>query len=111
MKLFHARYERTVADRAEAERLMAEAQGKLEEYEKRLAQERLSMRKEFEEVLANARQEEASILAAAREEGKKITQEAAESVNQQRESLKRQLEVDVESIANQISEKLAPRKP
>ncbi|MGZ3688015.1 MAG: ATP synthase F0 subunit B [Bdellovibrionota bacterium] len=110
LRLFEARHKRTVEDREAAERLMAQAQAKLDEYKRRLAEERFAAKKDYDALMAEARKEETLILSDAREEAKKITQEAAESVNQQREQLKKQLEADVESIAQSVSEKLLSRK-
>jgi F-type H+-transporting ATPase subunit b len=110
LKLFEARHKRTVADREAAEKLMAQAEAKLEEYKNRLAEERANARREYETILAEARKEETVLLAHARDEAKKITQQAAENVSAQRAELKRQLETDVESIAHKISERLLARK-
>ena len=110
LRLFEARHQKTVADREAAERLMAQADAKFEDYKRKLSEERHSAKKEYEAVLAEAKKEENAILSHAREEAKKITQEAAESVSAQRTQLKAQLEVDVESMARGISEKLLSRK-
>jgi F-type H+-transporting ATPase subunit b len=110
MKLFEARHKRTVEDKEAAERLMSQANSKLDEYKKLLAEERLNAKKDFEQALAEARKQESALLAEAREEAKKITQEAAESINRQRGQLKSQLESDVEAIAQNISERLLSRK-
>jgi F0F1-type ATP synthase membrane subunit b/b' len=110
LKLFEARRKRTVEDKEAAERMMLQANAKLDEYKKQIAEERLAAKREYEEALAEARKQEGSLLNEAREEAKKITQEAAESVNRQRDQLKKQLEQDVESIAHTISESLLSRK-
>jgi F-type H+-transporting ATPase subunit b len=109
MRLFNARHQKTTADREAAERMMLEAQSKLEEYQKKLAEERAIARKDYEAIIDQAKKEEAALLAAAREEAKKITQQAAESVSAQRDHLRTQLETDVESLALAISEKLLRR--
>jgi F-type H+-transporting ATPase subunit b len=110
LKLFEARRKKTVGDREAAERLLAQANTKWDEYNRRLTEERQAARKTFESALNEAKKQEAQILGQAREEAKKITQEAADSVNRQREQLKRELEVDVESIAHSITERLLARK-
>ena len=110
LRLFEHRHQKTVADRDAAERLMAQANAKLDEYRARLAEERQNAKKEYEAVLAEAKKEEAALLAKAREEAKKITQEASDSVSRQREQLKAQLEADIEGMARNISEKLLSRK-
>jgi len=109
LKLFEARHKRTVQDREAAEKLMALAQTKFEEYKKSLAEERASARKEFEIVLAQSKKEESAILSQARDEAKKITQETMESISKQREAITKQLDADVESLAKSISEKLLSR--
>lgn len=110
MKLFDSRYKRTVQDREAAQHLMAQAEAKLEEYKRQLLEQKLEAKKHFETALAETRKEESILLADARHEAKKITQDAADSVNRQREQLKKQLEADVESIAQSISERLLSRK-
>jgi len=110
LKLFEMRHKRTVEDKEAAERLILQANGKFEEYRRLLAEERTVAKKEYELALAEARKQEAEILGHARDKAKKITQEAADSVNSQREQLKKQLETDVESVAQNISERLLSRK-
>jgi F-type H+-transporting ATPase subunit b len=110
MKLFHLRHQKTVADREAAEKLMGQADSKFDEYKRRLAEERQAARQEYERALAEAKKEESVLLSQAREDAKKITQEAVESIARQREGLKAQLEIDVESMARSISEKLLSRK-
>lgn len=110
MKLFDIRYKKTVQDREAAEQLMAQAQGKFEEYKRQLTEQKVEAKKHFELALAEARKEEFELLTEARNEAKKITQDAVDSVNSQREQLKKQLETDVEAIAHNISERLLSRK-
>jgi F-type H+-transporting ATPase subunit b len=110
LKLFHARHQRTVADREAAEALMGQAQAKFDEYKARLAQERAAARAEYEALLTHTKKDETAILAAARAEAKKITQEAADSVDQQRERIRQQLESDIDSLSQQIAQTLLVRK-
>ncbi len=110
LKLFEVRHKRTISDREAAEQLMQQAQNKLEEYKRLLSEERLAARKTYEEALTQAKKQEAIVLAEAREEAKKITQDAADSVNLQRDRLKKQLDSVVEEVAQGISEKLLSRK-
>lgn len=110
LKLLQNRHQRTVADKAAAEKLMVQAEAKFEEYKKRISDERAEVRKEVEAVLQAARNEETAILNHARDEAKKITQAAADSVAAQREELKKKIEGDVEALAQTISEKLLSRK-
>lgn len=106
LKLFELRHKKMVADKQSAERLVEQADAKFAEYTKKLTEERLLARQEYETLLVTTKAEEAAILNQAREEAKKITKEAAESISLQREQLRHQLEVDVESIAQQISKTL-----
>jgi len=110
LKLFEARHKRTVEDREAAERMMAQAEAQFAEYRERISQVRADARADLEAVLAEARKEEATILSQAREEAKKITQDAAESINKQRDQLKKDLQTDVEALAQGISERLLSRK-
>jgi F-type H+-transporting ATPase subunit b len=110
LRLFDLRHKRTVQDKEAAEKLYTNAQTKLDEYKRRLAEERLAARKDYEAIIAEAKKEEAEIYARARAEAKQITQEAIASVNQQRDQLKNQLEAEVETLAKKISESLLLRK-
>jgi F0F1-type ATP synthase membrane subunit b/b' len=110
MRLFEIRHKRTIEDREAAEKMMAEADARFEEYRKRLHDERVRAKQDFEKIIADARRDESEILGHAREEAKKITQEANDSIAKQRESLKKQIEADIESLAAGISERLLSRK-
>ncbi len=109
LHLFELRHQKTVEDRESAEKLVKQAEQKLTEYTRRLSEERLAIRQEFEKALAEAKKEEASLLAHAREDAKKITQEANDSILKQRDQLKEALNKDVEKLAQEISEKLLSR--
>jgi len=109
-KLFEQRYKRTVEDREAAEKLLAQAQAKFDEYSRLLTEERIQAKKDYEQVLSDARKQETELIAQAREEAKKITQEAVESANRQREQLVKQLETDVNQLAQNVSERLLARK-
>jgi F0F1-type ATP synthase membrane subunit b/b' len=110
LRLFEARHKRTVEDREAAERLTNQAEEKFEEYKRRIAEERMAARKDFEALLNETKKEEASIFANARVEAKKIGQEAMDSANKQREQLKKQLEADIEGLAKTVSETLLARR-
>ena len=106
LALFEARHKKTVEDREAAEKLLAQADAKFEEYKKRLGEARLDAKKEYEAVLAQAKKDESAVLHAARDEAKKITQEAVESIGKQREQLKKSLEGEIEQLARSISDRL-----
>ncbi|MBC7692988.1 MAG: ATP synthase F0 subunit B [Methylotenera sp.] len=110
LKLFEARNKRTVQDRAAAEKLVSQAHSKIEEYKTQLSQARADARKDFDAVLLETKKEEAEILSHARNEAKKITQDAVDSISRQTEQLKKQLEVEVESLAKTISDTLLKRQ-
>lgn len=110
LKLFEIRHKRTVEDREAAEKLLAQANSKLEEYKRLMTEERALAKKSYDAALAEAQKQEHEILSQAREEAKKIVQEAADSVSRQRDQLKKQLELDVEVLAQGISERLLSRK-
>jgi F-type H+-transporting ATPase subunit b len=105
-KLFEMRHKRTVEDRQAAADMLAQAEQKLEEYQRRLNDARANARSEFETLIDEAKKEEAKILTAAREEAKKISQEASAEVLQQRDRLKKQLEGEIDQIAKGIADKL-----
>ncbi len=109
-KLIDARHQRLVADREAAEKLVAQADAKYEEYKQRLMEERQAARRDFDSLMTAARREEAQILGAARDEARKITQQASESAAQQHQQLKNQLELEVEGLANAVSDNLLVRR-
>lgn len=109
LKLFQMRHKHTVQDREAAEKMLAQADAKFADYQKRLHDERLEARADYERLLAEAKKQEAEILADARNEAKKITQETLESMQTQRDQVRKQLEGDVENIANAISDSLLVR--
>jgi F-type H+-transporting ATPase subunit b len=110
LRLFEHRHQKTVADREAAERLMAQANAKFDEYKARLSEERQAAKKDYDAVIAEGKKQENEIIAHARNEAKKISQEAADSVLAQRQRLKTELEADIEGMARGISEKLLSRK-
>lgn len=109
-RLFKARHKKMIEDKEDAERLVQEANAKLEEYKKQLMLEKANAKKEFETILGEARKEEAQILGQARGDAKKITQDALDQIQKNRDVLKKQLEADVESLASAISAQLLVRK-
>lgn len=110
LKLIEERHRRTVADRKAAETLMLQANGKFEEYKAQLDAERRAMAQDYESMLKRAREEEARILASAREQAKKISEEAQAEITRHRDELRAKLDVEVESMANQLAEKIASGK-
>lgn len=110
LKLIQNREERTRGDKESAEKLLAEAQQKLKEYEEQLHVARSSVRKEYDAIIAEAKKIEAETYARAREEAKKITQETLKEISDTRKVLKRDLQADVASMANMISERLLVKK-
>jgi F-type H+-transporting ATPase subunit b len=107
--LFQNRHKRTVEDREAAERILAQANAKLDEYKAILAQEKQAVKKEYDLALNEAKKAEFILLTEARNEAKKITQEAMESMERQKSEIKRLLEKDVDTLAQSISERLLSR--
>ncbi len=109
LKLIQARHKKTIEDREAAERLVQQADSKMAEYQRFLAEERTRLKKTVEAALLEAKKEESAILTQARDEAKKITHETLESIQQQQATLKSQLQADVEVLAESISERLLSR--
>lgn len=109
-ELIEYRYRKTVEDRQTAERLAAEAEAKLKEYQERLHEARLEARKAMDDLLAEARAKETEMYNHAREEAKRITQEALAQVQRDKQALQAQLQGEVEAFAWQVSEKFLGRK-
>ncbi len=110
LKLFQARYKRTVEDKEAAEKLLAQAHSKFDEYKRLLGEEQIAAKKSFNLALLEAKKQETKILAEAREAAKKITQDAIASVHFQREQLKRHLEGDLATLSDAAMEQLLARK-
>ena len=110
LRLFEVRHKKTVEDREAAEKLLSQAQARLQEYKTRIAEERLAARKEYEAALDQAKKEESQVLSQARNEAKAITQEALQSLEQQKQQLQKQLELEVEALAQRVSDQLLIRQ-
>lgn len=110
MRLFEIRHQRTVEDSAAADKLMEQAQAKFDEYQKLINEQRASTKREIESALLDARKQESEILAKAREDAKKSTQEAMDAIQSQKDQVRKQLEMEVETLARGISEQLLSRK-
>lgn len=110
LKLIQLRHKRTVEDRKAAEALTQQAQEKMDQYEKRMTEERKKIRAEMELLVTQAKQKESEILSHARDEAKKITQDAMGDMDRQKEALKSKLNAEIETLAAQVSEKLMSRK-
>ncbi len=110
LKLIQKRQQKTLGDREEAERLLSQANARFQDYQQKLAEERLRFRAELEKVVAEAKKEENTILNHAREEAKRITLQTQEALAQQKAQLKSQLSGEAEALAQMVSEKLLSRK-
>lgn len=110
LKLFQIRHERTIKDKEAAEKLTLQAQQKLEDYKNQLSVQKQETMKDFDRVIAEAEAREAEIVAKAWEEAKRITHTTAEKINIERESIRKQIEADIDQLAKQISEKMLSRK-
>lgn len=106
LKLFEARHKRTVEDREAAEKLIAQATAKFDEYKEKISLERVAAKQDYEMILTAVKKEEAAIIGAARNEAKKITQDAIESAAKQTDLVKKQLQNDVEALAKTVSDNL-----
>ena len=109
-RLIEARHQKTVEDREKAEKLILQANEKLEEYRTKIHAERARVQADLEKALGEAKEQETALLGAARNEAKKISQSTLESLQAQSVALKRSLETDVEGLAHQISDLLMKRQ-
>lgn len=105
-QLIERRHARTVEDRKAAEGLLLQAQEKMNEYQRRLTDERRQARAEVDQAMQAAKKEEAALLQAARDEAKNVTQAAIVALEAQREKIRKELQSDVEKIAQMVTEKL-----
>ncbi len=110
LKLIEHRRKKTIGDLEEAERILARANAKLNEYQQKITSDRLRTREEFDRLIAEAKKEETLILSHARDEARKITQQTQENLAKQKAQMKSELSAEVEGLAQMISEKLLSRK-
>ncbi|MCM0604789.1 MAG: ATP synthase F0 subunit B [Xanthomonadaceae bacterium] len=109
-KLLEKRHKKTVSDRVESERVLAELKEKLNEYEAQMTLAQKKARGRMDEILSDAKKKEAEILGAARNEAKNTTQAAITALTQEKEKIRKSLEAEVESIATQAATKLLLRQ-
>lgn len=105
-RLFEYRRKETVDDRLAAERMLARAEEKLSEYQKRLDEARQSARTHLEDVAKAAHSEEARLISEARNEGKQVLQRAGDLTERIRKDLEPQLDAESLKLAKQTTEKL-----
>ncbi len=105
-QLIERRHARTVEDKKAAEELLLQAQEKMNEYQRRLMEERKQARADIDLAIQEAKKEESKILHAAREEAKSVTQAALLAIDAERMALRKELQADVEKIAQIVTEKL-----
>lgn len=105
-QLIERRHARTVEDRKAAQELLVQAQEKMNEYQRRLQDERRLARAEVDQAIQAAKKEESALLQTARDEAKNVTQAAIASLQAQREKISKELQGDVEKIAQMVAEKL-----
>ncbi len=108
--LLQTRYQRTVEDKARAEKLVEAAASKQAEYKARLDAERAAARKDYDLRIEEVKREEARILSVARAEAKDITQKASDELQKQAEAIRGQLALEVESIAQGVATQMLSRR-
>lgn len=108
-KLLEKRHHKTVGERAEADRVIAELKEKLAEYEAQLAIAQRKARANMEAILLDAKTKENEILTAARTEAKNTTQAAIQVLNQEKEKISKSLQAEVEKLATEATSKLLLR--
>ena len=110
LRLIETRHKKTVQDRESAERILSQAEQKLNDYTQRLSLARIEAKAAYEAVIDQAKKEEAEILSQARNEAKTITQDAIKDMDQQAARLRKELETEVDAMARAVTEKLLLRK-
>src|SRR5262245_8818030 len=96
--------------RAEADRMTAQADAKLVDYEKQLASARTRANEEGRKVRAEATAHEKSVTDAARAEAQKNLDEAAAKMKTETEAARLQLLPQANALAKQIASKLLGRE-
>lgn len=96
--------------RAEAERMTAQADARLADYEKQLAAARNRGHEEGRKLLAEAAANEKEVTDKARAESQKATDEATAKMRQETEAARLQLLPQANTLARQIASKLLGRE-
>lgn len=96
--------------RAEAERMSAQAEAKLADYEKQLAAARNRANEEGRKVRAEAANHEKDVTDKARAEAQKSMDEATSKMRQEAEAARLQLLPQANTLARQIASKLLGRE-
>lgn len=109
-KLLNLRKEKIEMARIRAEKLLLDAKTKAQEYEQKISEEFKLAKAEMNEMITQVRGEEQKLLQEARAQAKKLNQEVNDTLMAQKVAIKKQLEVDVQSLAHNISERLLLRK-
>ena len=110
LRLRQRRTEGIDGARAEAERMTAQADSKLADYEKQLAAARSRANEEGRKVRAEASQHEKDVTDKARGEAQKSIDEATAKMRQETEAARLQLLPQANQLAKQIASKLLGRE-
>jgi len=110
LKLRERRKEGIDGARAEAEKMSAQADAELADYEKKLAQARSRANDEGRKVRAEAAAHEKSVTDASRAESQKALEEATSRMKVETDAARLQLLPQANSLAKQIATKLLGRE-
>jgi F-type H+-transporting ATPase subunit b len=110
LKLRERRKEGIDGARAEAEKMSAQADAELADYEKKLAQARSRANDEGRKVRAEAAAHEKSVTDASRAESQKALEEASKKMKAETDAARLQLLPQANALAKQIASKLLGRE-
>lgn len=108
-RLIELRSQKTGTDLSRAEQTLAEVKAQLEKYESTIGAERLAAKQELDRALGEVKQEGSKIIGEARASARASIQAASEAAAKESTDLRRQLEVDVESLSVRVTEMLLSR--
>ncbi|MEO8549771.1 MAG: ATP synthase F0 subunit B [Kofleriaceae bacterium] len=110
LKLRERRKEGIDGARAEAEKMSAQADAELADYEKKLAQARSRANDEGRKVRAEAAAHEKSVTDASRAESQKALEEASKKMKAETDAARLQLLPQANALAKQLASKLLGRE-
>jgi len=109
LKLFETRKDKILEYQRLTENFTQQAQQKQKEYEARINFEKEKAKKELELVFQKTRVHYAELLKQTSEQARQMTQTASKSLSKQKDELKLELEKDVDSIAQMLTQKILSR--
>ncbi len=110
MKIIDERRNRVEGNEGEAERLIKEADENISEYERKLAEARMTASKEKEKIRMEGVQLEAEILRTARDETRKMVENLKMRIEEESKQASLNMKTEIDSLSLEMAESILGRK-